>query len=146
MERGPSLLARLTAAMVGFPEAGPEVDVVVRFEVRGATECWTRTFGNRSFSSLQSEGRGACEHLLCERFGPLKFSMALVPAADRLDLVLRRWSLCGLPLPLWAAPQSIAFESAEQGRFHFHVEIRHPLTGLIVRYRGWLLSAAAPPM
>jgi len=23
-------------------------------------------------------------------------------------------------------------------RFRFHVEISHPLTGLIVRYRGWL--------
>ncbi len=24
------------------------------------------------------------------------------------------------------------------GRFHFHVEIRHRFTGLIVAYRGWL--------
>jgi hypothetical protein len=28
------------------------------------------------------------------------------------------------------------FESAEDGRFNFHVEIGHPLTGLIVRYRA----------
>jgi len=28
----------------------------------------------------------------------------------------------------------------EAGRFRFHVAIRHPLTGLIVRYRGVLSS------
>ena len=33
-------------------------------------------------------------------------------------------------------------ESAEDGRFNFHVEISHPLTGLIVRYRGWLVPKA----
>jgi len=30
-------------------------------------------------------------------------------------------------------------KSAEDGRFNFHVEIDHPLTGMIVRYRGWLV-------
>jgi hypothetical protein len=29
-------------------------------------------------------------------------------------------------------------ETSEDGRFHFHVEISHPFTGLIVCYRGWL--------
>jgi Domain of unknown function (DUF4166)/Saccharopine dehydrogenase NADP binding domain len=147
VERGPGILARLAATIFGFPAASADVRVAVRFDLRGATELWTRTFGDRSFSSLQSEGRGASERLLCERFGPLKFSMALVPATDRLHLVLRRWSLCGVPLPLWAGPRSTAFETGEGGRFHFHVEIGHPLTGLIVRYRGWLVAAdCAPPV
>ncbi len=34
------------------------------------------------------------------------------------------------------------YESAEGGRFQFHVEIRLPLFGLIVGYRGWLLPRA----
>ena len=42
---------------------------------------------------------------------------------------------------MWAGPWSRAFERAEEGRFHFYVEIGHPLTGLIVRYRGWLIPA-----
>ena len=41
-------------------------------------------------------------------------------------------------LPIWLCPRADAYESVENGRFHFHVEIRHPLTGLIVRYRGSL--------
>ena len=43
-----------------------------------------------------------------------------------------------MSLPMWLCPRSDSYETAEDGRFHFHVEISHPLTGLIVRYRGWL--------
>jgi hypothetical protein len=39
---------------------------------------------------------------------------------------------------MWLAPAGDSYEFAEDGRFHFHVEIGHALTGLIVRYRGWL--------
>ncbi len=31
-----------------------------------------------------------------------------------------------------------AHETVIDDRFHFHVEIRHRLVGLIVSYRGWL--------
>ncbi len=67
--------------------------------------------------------------------------MALVSEDDRLKLVLRGWNILGLPLPMWLCPRSTSHESVEDGRFRFHVEISHPLTGLIVRYRGWLEPA-----
>ena len=35
-------------------------------------------------------------------------------------------------MPLALAPRGDAYEFAQDGRFHFHVEIRHPFTGLIV--------------
>jgi hypothetical protein len=35
-------------------------------------------------------------------------------------------------------PSGKAFESVEEGRFRFFVEIAHPLCGLIVRYQGYL--------
>jgi hypothetical protein len=38
-------------------------------------------------------------------------------------------------------PVGDSYEFVEQGRFRFHVEIGHKLTGLIVRYRGWLTPA-----
>ncbi|MER8922629.1 DUF4166 domain-containing protein [Mesorhizobium sp. M0802] len=97
-----------------------------------------RTFGAHTFSSRQFAGRGRSQRLLCERFGPLSFAMALVAEQGKLSLVLRRWSFLGLPLPMWLCPRSASYESVEDGRFRFRVEISHPLTGLIVRYRGWL--------
>jgi hypothetical protein len=57
-----------------------------------------------------------------------------------LSLVPRRWHLLGIPLPMWLCPRVDAHESVENGRFHFHVDIRHALAGLIVRYEGSLAT------
>ncbi|WP_434724650.1 DUF4166 domain-containing protein [Mesorhizobium sp. RIZ17] len=138
VERGDGLLSRLAARLIGFPPAGTDVAVKVRFDIGADGETWTRTFGTHGFSSRQFAGRGRSERLLCEGFGPLTFAMALVAGENRLSLVLRRWSLLGLPLPMWLCPRSNAYETVEDGRFRFHVEISHPLAGPIVRYRGWL--------
>ncbi|MGH6960318.1 MAG: DUF4166 domain-containing protein [Dongiaceae bacterium] len=121
----------------GQREAGPET-ATVTFERRADSEIWRRRFAGRGFSSAQSPGRGRSERLIVERFGPFAFAFAPVLEVDRLKLVLRRWNLLGLPLPLPLAPTGEAFEFAGDGRFRFHVELRHPLLGLIVRYRGWL--------
>ncbi len=142
VERGGSPLARLAAFLVGFPAAAEETPVKVRFEADAEGETWTRSFGADRFTSRQFAGRGRSAGLLCERFGLLTFAMAQVPEEGKLTLVLRRWSCCGLPLPLWLCPRSDSYETAEDGRFRFHVDISHPLTGLIVRYRGWLQPAA----
>jgi hypothetical protein len=87
---------------------------------------------------VQRAGRGRSCRLLEERFGPLTFAMALVLDGDRLRLEVRRWRFLGLPLPRRLAPGGEAYEFSDAGRFGFHVEIRQPLVGLIVRYRGWL--------
>jgi hypothetical protein len=59
---------------------------------------------------------------------------------ERLNLVLRRWSILGIPLPMWLCVDSESYEFVdEQGRFNFYVQISHPLTGLIVLYKGWLI-------
>lgn len=143
VDRGQGPLARAVAAVVGFPEAGRDVPVTVRFERRDGAETWHRTFGAKHFLSRQSEGRGRSERLVIERFGPFAFGLALVVEDARLSLVVRRWSLLGVPLPLGAAPVSRSFEAEVEGRFTFHVEIAHPWIGLIVRYRGWLEPVAA---
>jgi hypothetical protein len=139
VERGRSVLARLVCAVVGFPQDTADTPVSVQFKASDGIETWTRSFGNDRFGSRQFAGRDRTAHLLCERFGALTFAMALVATGDRLSLVLRRWSIFGLPLPMWLCPRSRSYESAEAGRFNFHVEIAHPLTGLIVRYDGWLV-------
>jgi hypothetical protein len=142
IERGGGLMARLVARVMGFPPAGREVPVTVTFRTDAGREHWRRSFGDYAFTSWQEPGRGRFERLICERFGPLCFGLALVVEDDRLRLVLRGWSFAGLPLPAAWGPRSRAFEFADQGRFHFHVEIDHPLMGLIVSYRGWLKPRA----
>jgi hypothetical protein len=138
VERGGSLLARLAALVIGFPKAVADTPVSVEFVASDGTETWTRRFGDQVFSSRQFAGRGKSAALLCERFGPLTFAMALVAENGRLRLRLRRWSAFGIGLPMWLCPRSDSYETTEDGQFRFHVRISHPLTGLIVQYKGWL--------
>jgi Domain of unknown function (DUF4166)/Saccharopine dehydrogenase NADP binding domain len=142
VEVGKNLLSRLIAKIFGFPEAGQEIPVQVSFERKDDGELWKRTFAGKSFSSFQSAGQGLSEKLLSERFGMFTFGLALVVEHQKLSLIVRRWSIVGIPLPVGLAPLGNSFEQAADGRFYFHVEIRHPLTGLIVRYQGWLIPRA----
>ena len=141
VERGTGLLAHLVARMFGFPPPGADIPVSVTFEARDGAEVWHRDFAGTSFASVQNQGSGRSAWLVDERFGPFTFGLALVLDEGRLRLVVRRWRILGLPLPLRMAPSGNSYEAAEDGRFRFHVEIAHPLTGLIVRYHGWLVPA-----
>ncbi|MBY5569608.1 DUF4166 domain-containing protein [Rhizobium leguminosarum] len=139
IERGGGLLARIVAGAIGFPRAGEDVPVTVRFVPDGDQEIWTRDFGGKVFRSIQVEGQDRDRHLLAEVFGPFRVLMALVPDGEKLRLVVRGWRFCGIPLPLFLAPGGDTYEEERDGRFHFHVEIGGRLTGLVVRYTGWLV-------
>ena len=141
VRRGRHPLARLVAALVGFPRAAPHLPVSVAFSPERGGERWVRRFGDRSFTSVQSAGRGRDQHLLVERFGVAAFALALVVEGDRLLLVPRRWSLLGIPMPRALLPTGASFETERDGQFHFDVEITAPLIGLIVAYRGTLHPA-----
>jgi hypothetical protein len=139
VERGPGVLARAIGAIFGFPPAASDIPVRVDFSLRDGREVWRRDFAGRIFTSTQEAGRGRFDRLLCERFGPFAFGIALVRTADRLDLLVRGWRVLGIPLPRALVPHVAAHERVEDGRFRFHVEIKLPLIGLMVRYRGWLV-------
>ncbi|HEX3916052.1 MAG TPA: DUF4166 domain-containing protein [Caulobacteraceae bacterium] len=142
VDRGPGVLAGLVAGLVGFPKPTPDVAVSVRFDDVVGVETWTRTFGAARFATRQFAG--GAPGLMCEVFGPITFTMALVWAEGRLTLVLRGWRVLGLPMPMWLCARSNSYETVEAGRFRFHVDISHPLTGPIIRYRGWLVPDTAP--
>jgi len=136
--RGAGVLSRLVAVLARFSPPAKMTSLTVRFVVRDGVETWTRMFGAHTFSTTQYEGSARDAGLLCERFGPFTFGIALVSAGGRLAFVSRRWSAFGVPLPLSLAPRFDAYESVEDGRFRFYVELSHPLAGLIVRYEGSL--------
>jgi hypothetical protein len=142
VERGTGLLSRVVGAVFRFPIPGDDVPVSVTFTSDGKREIWRRDFAGREFTSVQREGEAEFQHLVVERFGPFEFAMALVIEDDRLNLVLRGWKFLGLRLPLRWAPSGKAYETVEEERFRFFVEIAHPLCGLIVRYQGYLLLSS----
>lgn len=142
MTRGRNPLAWLIATLIGFPKAGANQDITVELSTRGNGERWTRRSGGRTFSSVQSPGRGRSEWLVRERFGPVSVAMALVVEGANLRYVLRGWTLARIPMPRRLGPSSTAVESVQDGKFKFDVEISHPLTGLVVRYVGLLVASA----
>ena len=111
------------------------------FERVDGREIWRRVFGTRRLTSVHYEKHGRFERLLCERFGPFVFGMALVVDERRLRFVVRRWSFLGLPLPRTLAPVGESFEYEHDGRFHFHVEIVLKWVGRLVEYTGSLSPA-----
>lgn len=135
--RGRNPLARLVCALFRFPPASDDVDVTIEFRRAHGRETWIRNFAGQRFSSVQYQGRGSYDGLLCERFGPFTFGLGAVVENGRLHLPIRRWSLLGLRMPLWLAPQSNSFEFDDGGSFRFHVDISFPLVGLLVRYEGF---------
>ena len=138
VERGKGIIVAVIAALFRFPQFGTHVPVRVDFMLKDGQEIWQRVFAGKSFRSIQFEGRGRYENLICEKFGLITFGLAVVIDGKKLSLVLRRWNFLGLPLPLFLAPRGYAYETEETGKFHFHVEISLPVVGLIVRYQGWL--------
>ena len=139
VERGRNPVSKLIGWLFRFPPAGHDMPLRVRFTPDGGGETWQRIFGERAFSSRQTAGTGRDDKLLVETFGPFAFALALACTEDRLSLVVRHWRFLGLPLPLALAPFGDAFESVRDDKFHFNVEIRMPIVGLILRYRGSLM-------
>lgn len=136
--RGRSGLAAFVARIFGFPAAGQH-PVTVTFTTDGTgCETWARRFGHSVMRSTQEAGTGRMRHLIVERFGPFAFGLALQVRGGRLNIIPRRWTLFGLPLPRALMPGGDAWEEEVDGRFRFHVEINVPLIGKVVAYQGWL--------
>lgn len=135
-------LAALIAHLFSFPAAASDIPVTVNFLTNAmGRETWARSFAVRPMVSTQEAGTGRNQHLITERFGPFAFGLALVTAGQKLRIIPRRWSLCGLPLPRALMPKGDSYETQIDGKFRFHVEIALPLIGPVVTYDGWLEPA-----
>ena len=138
VRRGRGPLARMIAAILGFPTAAAQTPVTVAFAPEKDGERWTRKFAGWTFTSTQSRGSARDEYLLVERFGAISVALALVLDGGRLYLIPRRWRLSGIPMPRFLLPTCASFEAEEDNLFYFDVDISAPLIGLILAYRGAL--------
>lgn len=131
-------MVEMVARVLGLPKAGVDVPVAVVFEATRGGERWTRAFGGQILSSTQWLTREAGQNLLVERFGFVAVASALRLESGKLFILPQSWSLLGVPLPRRLRPNGMTFETEEDGRFRFHVEISAPILGLIISYDGAL--------
>jgi hypothetical protein len=136
VRRGTNILARIVGWIIGFPHASTNVPVTVDMTRKDGKETWMRQFGEHTFSSELSAGSGRFDALICERFGPCQFGMALVVDGDKLQYIPRCWTFLGMPMPKWLMPHGAMVETVNDGKFVFHVEITLPIIGHIVTYAG----------
>lgn len=144
--RGKGLLARLAAWLIGFPQATQETDVEVSMARIGNKEIWTRRFGAHSFSSRLSLSEKPGEARLIERFGLLRFTIALEADTSAVRFPVTRGTCLGLPLPGFLLPRSETREYVNsEGAACFRVELSLPVTGHIITYDGALRDASTHP-
>lgn len=144
ISRGRNPLGRMVAALFRFPKPGKAVPITVTLDRKGAKEYWTRNFGGRVMKSTQEAGTGARTHLIVERFGPFAVGLAVIATPDHLSLQAMNWRFLGLPLPTSLVPRGDIFETVQDGVFQFDVEIKAPLFGRMVHYRGHLKPQTRP--
>lgn len=135
VEVTPGALPALIRWFAGLPRAGRAVPVTVAVDPDGAgRERWVRDFAGRRYAStLEADGPR-----LAERFGPFVLFFDLIPQGDGLAWTLAGWRLLVVPLPAWTVPAIRCRESGEDARFVFDIDVRFPLIGPVMRYRGRL--------
>lgn len=135
------LLGRFLRRAFGFPSAGRDVPLVFDVQREGHTEVWTRTFDGQAFRSVLSLAGPVGSGRVFERFGPFRFELALTPTPDGVAFPVTRGWFLGVPWPRWLMPTSFAGERARDGVYRFDVDVRLPLIGRLMHYRGWLAPA-----
>lgn len=135
---------RALARRLGFPDVGRGVPlrVVIEADADGS-ERWTRVYDGKAMRSRMAMADPAAASVE-ERFGPMRFTLALAASAQGLAMRLTKVRIGALALPRILWPRIAAHEHATPGRHHFDVAIAVPLLGKLVRYRGWLALAAPP--
>ncbi len=133
VSRGKHPLARMLAWAARLPPAG-KGDVEVEIDADGRGERWTRRIGGHAMPSRLWLQDG----LLCEQLGLVRFGFRLTAEEGVLVWRVARVRTLGLPLPARWFGGVRARESEVAGRYHFDVEARLPVAGLLVHYCGWV--------
>jgi hypothetical protein len=132
-----NFVARFVARRFGLPVEEGRMPIRVVIESRDGREHWTRFFADRPMRSVMSF---ASSGLIEEQFGPVAIRMRLVPRGDGLDMQRVSGRIWSGPLPGFLLPTIKAEERVDEGgRHRFDVEIRLPLFGRLIAYRGYLV-------
>jgi hypothetical protein len=132
-------LASLVCWFAGLPRPGRDVDVSVVFAPKEGGEYWDRKFADRRYASTMEAGTGRDQGFLIEHFGlfDLRFQLRALPEGLAWSLV--GWRLLRIPLPRWTLPRIDCVESSDGDRYTFDIDVKFPLIGWLMHYRGWLL-------
>ncbi|PMQ06212.1 hypothetical protein DyAD56_06130 [Dyella sp. AD56] len=128
-------LARWLRRWLTLPEPGDGQAIALTIERLATHERWTRRFARGRMHSSLSRGS---DPYLRERLGLVSLHFSLRREGDAIDWQLRRASLLGIPLPRALCGTVFSRSGAREGRYAFDIDVRLPLLGQLIAYRGWL--------
>ncbi len=135
VEGSSRLPARLLRRLLRLPEPGPDQALALTIERRNGQETWIRRFAS---GHMRSTLRSVDGRQLRERLGPVSLHFKLRRDGDVIDWKLCSARLLGVPLPPWLCGNVLSRSGAHGGRYAFDIDVRLPLIGQLVAYRGWL--------
>lgn len=136
--RGNHPLAKLCALVAELPPAMQDAPTRIKIIADAQHEIWQRNFGGAKMQSTLRCRNG----LLHEALGPVHFRFHLHVDNGAILWVVHSVRLLGLlPLPAQLFSGVHCREHEEKGRYHFLVEAKLPIIGLLIRYEGWLERA-----
>ncbi|MDT5270072.1 MAG: hypothetical protein QOH49_2258 [Acidobacteriota bacterium] len=137
VRRGEGRVARIVARLMGLPDGGEAVPLLLSVEPHGGGERWRRTFAGKEFVTEQNEHAGP---LLAERTGPFELLFRLNVEGGALAYRQERAALRAgglrVRLPRLLAPRVEAWERAAEDGVRVSVCVTAPLVGLLIRYEG----------
>ena len=141
VRRGTSRAARLLARLLGLPQSGEDVPLLLSvMPLGGGGERWHRSFAGHDFITEQREHEAG--QLLAERAGPFETLFRLTAEggalAYRSEGASLRAGRLRLRLPRRLAPRVEAWERAceDGGGVRVSVRVTSPLVGLLIEYEG----------
>ena len=136
VEGASHLLARCSRWLLGLPEPGLAQPLDLTIEREGTREIWTRRFARGQMRSVLDRVDG--RSLLSERLGLVVLRFALRADQGAIDWRLQGVRMLGMPLPQRLTGKVVSISGERDGRYTFHVDVRMPLIGQLIAYRGWL--------
>lgn len=127
-----NFLGKTMCRIFRFPRQTQSSQLTVDCRYNRDSMSWIRNFeGLVMESSFYLRGG-----LLIERLGPLALATKVVVEGNRMVYKFVGTKLFGIPLPRILSPKIVAYEEELDGRYHFHVDARLFLIGLVIAYGG----------
>lgn len=137
VRQGGGRVARFVALLLGLPQSGEAVPLLLSVEPHGEGERWRRNFAGREFVTVQGEHVAG---LMAERTGPFEILFRLTAEGGALayaqEGAFLRVKGLRVRLPRLLAPHVEAREHAAEGGVRVSVRVTSPLTGPLISYEG----------
>jgi hypothetical protein len=133
------IVGKALARRLGIPPQAGQARLEVHIASDAAGLHWSRRFNDgATFNSVfQATGCYPDGHWT-ERSGLIELRLQVAVLDGGWHWRQERLRVAGVPLPGWLMPTTVASKNVIDGQYVFSVEIRFPLLGSVLAYRGEL--------